>query len=510
MNSDERTTRIPASGGCPEFVVWNPEFSLHMIKKKKTAKRPRSRKKSPKTAKPWGGRFTEATSRIVEEYTASIPYDWRLYPYDISGSIAHASMLARTGIITRKESVRIIAGLKGILAEISGGRFAFSLELEDIHMNIEDRLIKRIGPVGGKLHTARSRNDQVTLDLRMYLRDEILEISALLRAFQRTLVLLAERYRDVIMPGYTHLQRAQPVLFGHHLLAYYDMFERDRGRMADCFRRMNVLPLGSGALAGTVLPIDRRFVARLLGFDRVCENSIDGVSDRDFTIEFVAACSQIMMHCSRLAEELVVWSSGEFGFLVLSDAFTTGSSIMPQKKNPDVAELGRGKTGRVYGNLMTLLTVMKSLPLAYNRDMQEDKEPVFDTVDTVKRTLPVFSGMLETMKVRTDVMRKAAEDGFITATDLADYLVRKGVPFRQAHDIVGRAVLRAQELGCGLMNMPLDEYRKLSPLIRQDVYDALSVESSVKRRTSEGGTSPAGLSRRIASLKKALERDGRR
>ncbi len=480
-----------------------------MAKKPKITKKSKSPKKASKTAKPWGGRFTEATNRLVEEYTASIPYDWRLYPYDIAGSIAHATMLSRTGIITKKESARIVSGLESILAEIAAGRFAFSLELEDIHMNIEDRLIKRIGPVGGKLHTARSRNDQVSLDLRMYLRDEVLEIDTLLKTLQRTLVNLADRHQSVIMPGYTHLQRAQPVLFAHQLLAYHDMFERDRGRLADCFRRMNVLPLGSGALAGTVLPIDRKFTASLLGFDSVCENSIDGVSDRDFAIEFVAAGCQLMMHCSRLAEELVLWSSSEFGFITLSDAFTTGSSLMPQKKNPDVAELGRGKTGRVYGNLMTLLTVMKGLPLAYNRDMQEDKEPVFDTVDTVKRTLGVFAGMLETMTVRSDEMRKAAEDGFITATDLADYLVRKGVPFRQAHDIVGRAVLRAQELRCGLVNMPLDEYRKLSPLIRHDVYDALSVEASVERRTSEGGTSPVRLARRIASLKKAFRRTGR-
>src|SRR5574341_816629 len=410
---------------------------------KKTIKKPKKAPKAAKAAKPWGGRFTEATNRLVEEYTASTPYDWRLYPYDIAGSIAHATMLAKTGIIARKDSAQIIAGLRGILAEIAEGRFEFSLELEDIHMNIEDRLIKKIGPVGGKLHTARSRNDQVALDLRMYLRD--------------------------------------------------------------CFGRVNVLPLGSGALAGTVLPIDRKFTAKLLLFDSVCENSMDGVSDRDFAIEFVAACCQVMMHVSRLAEELVLWSSSEFGFITLSDAFTTGSSIMPQKKNPDVAELGRGKTGRVYGNLTALLTIMKGLPLAYNRDMQEDKEPVFDTADTVTGTLAVFAGMLAVMTVNRDAMRKSAEDGFITATDLADYLVRKGVPFRQAHDLVGRAVLRAMELRCGLMNMPLDEYQKLSPLVRDDVYEALSVEASVGRRTSAGGTAPTGLKRRIEALKKVVK-----
>jgi argininosuccinate lyase len=339
----------------------------------------------------------------------------------------------------------------------------------------------------------------------MYLRDEIMEIDGLLKALQKVLVTLADKDRDTVLPGYTHLQRAQPVLFGHHLLAYYEMFERDRGRLRDCFGRVNVLPLGSGALAGTVLPIDRKFTAKLLLFDSVCENSMDGVSDRDFAIEFVASCSQIMMHVSRLAEELVLWSSSEFGFITLSDAFTTGSSIMPQKKNPDVAELGRGKTGRVYGNLTALLTIMKGLPLAYNRDMQEDKEPVFDTADTVTGTLAVFAGMLSVMTVNRDAMRKSAEDGFITATDLADYLVRKGVPFRQAHDIVGRAVLRAMELRCGLMNMPLDEYQKLSPLVRDDVYEALSVEASVGRRTSAGGTAPTGLKRRIEALKKVVK-----
>lgn len=476
-----------------------------MTKKTKTGKARKTAAKTPRTAKPWGGRFTQATDRLAEEFTASIPYDWRLYPYDIAGSIAHAAMLARTGIIAKKEAAKIIGGLRSILTEISSGRFKFSLELEDIHMNIESRLIRKIGPVGGKLHTARSRNDQVALDLRMYLRDEILAIDDLLLGMQAVLVDLADRNRDAVMPGYTHLQRAQPVLFGHHLLAYFDMFDRDRGRLADCFRRLNVLPLGSGALAGTVLPIDRSFVARQLAFDSVCENSMDGVSDRDFAIEFVSACCQIMMHLSRLSEELVIWSSAEFGFITLSDAFTTGSSIMPQKKNPDVAELGRGKTGRVYGNLTALLTLMKGLPLAYNRDMQEDKEPVFDTADTVTRTLTVFTGMLATMTVNRDAMRRAADDGFITATDLADYLVRKGMPFRQAHDVVGRAVLRASELRCGLGGLPLQEYRRLSPAIGKDVYDALSVEASVGRRTSAGGTSPAGLARRITALRKALK-----
>ncbi|MGC1455484.1 MAG: argininosuccinate lyase [Nitrospirota bacterium] len=470
--------------------------------KKKITKKSTSPKKAPKTAKPWGGRFTEATNKLVEEFTASVPYDWRLYPYDIAGSIAHATMLAKTGIITKNESRRIIRGLRDILREIAAGAFDFSLELEDIHMNIEDRLIRKIGPVGGKLHTARSRNDQVALDIRMYLRDEIAEIHELLGLLQNVVISLAELHRDVVMPGYTHLQRAQPVLFGHHLLAYYEMFDRDRGRLVDCFRRVNVMPLGAGALAGTVLPIDRKYVARLLAFAGICENSIDAVSDRDFSIEFTAACAQIMMHLSRFAEELVIWSSSEFGFITIGDAFTTGSSIMPQKKNPDVAELTRGKTGRVYGSLTALLTIMKGLPLAYNRDMQEDKEPVFDAADTVRHSLAVYTEMLKNVTVHKDAMRKAAEDGFITATDLADYLVRKGVPFRRAHEIVGKAVLLASERGCGLRNVALEEYRKLSPLIREDVYDALSLEASVGRRTSYGGTAPSNLKKRLQALKK--------
>jgi argininosuccinate lyase len=468
------------------------------IKKAKKAKRT-----SVKT-KPWGGRFTEATNALVEEFTASIPYDWRLYPYDIAGSIAHATMLGKRGIIAKREADRIIRGLEDILKEIRTGAFEFQAELEDVHMNIENRLIQKIGPVGGKLHTARSRNDQVALDLRMYLRDEIVDIHDLLRELQKVIVGLADSHSTVVMPGYTHLQRAQPVLLGHHLLAYYEMFDRDLGRLKDCFRRVDMMPLGSGALAGTVLPIDRLFVAQLLGFSGVCENSIDAVSDRDFAIEFTAACAQIMMHLSRLSEEIVIWSSTEFGFITIADAFTTGSSLMPQKKNPDVAELTRGKTGRVYGSLMSLLTIMKGLPLAYNRDMQEDKEPVFDAADTVARTLPVVAEMLQSITVHSAAMRTAAEDGFITATDLADYLVRKGMPFRRAHEIVGRAVTRAMELKCGLGTLALREYRKLTPLIRDDVYDALSLEASVGRRMSYGGTAPSNLRKRLQQLKKTL------
>ncbi len=470
----------------------------------RTAKKKKGAKKE-KVRKPWGGRFTEATNALVEEYTASIQYDWRLFPYDIAGSVAHAAMLGKTGIITEREARKIINGLKGILQEITDGKLEFSMELEDIHMNIENRLVRKIGPVGGKLHTARSRNDQVALDLRMYLRDEIMEIRRLLRGLQKTVIGLADRNQDAVMPGYTHLQRAQPVLFGHHLLAYYEMFERDRDRLADCYRRVNIMPLGAGALAGTVLPINRKMVGDLLGFGGIAENSMDAVSDRDFAVEFVSACSQIMVHLSRLAEELVLWSSAEFGFITIADAFTTGSSIMPQKKNPDVAELSRGKAGRVFGNLMALLAIMKGLPLSYNRDMQEDKEPVFDTADTVSQALAVMAAMLDSITVHRDVMRHAAEDGFITATDLADYLVRKGLPFRQAHEVVGRAVLKALELTCGLKDLPLAEYKKLSALITNDVYRSLSVDASVGRRISYGGTAPANLKKRLAALKKLVK-----
>ncbi|NTW58676.1 MAG: argininosuccinate lyase [Nitrospirae bacterium] len=470
----------------------------------RTAKKKKGAK-TEKARKPWGGRFTEATNALVEEYTASIQYDWRLFPYDIAGSVAHAAMLGKTGIITEREARKIINGLKGILQEITDGKLEFSMELEDIHMNIENRLVRKIGPVGGKLHTARSRNDQVALDLRMYLRDEIMEIRRLLRGLQKTVIGLADRNQDAVMPGYTHLQRAQPVLFGHHLLAYYEMFERDRDRLADCYRRVNIMPLGAGALAGTVLPINRKMVGDLLGFGGIAENSMDAVSDRDFAVEFVSVCSQIMVHLSRLAEELVLWSSAEFGFITIADAYTTGSSIMPQKKNPDVAELSRGKAGRVFGNLTALLTIMKGLPLSYNRDMQEDKEPVFDTADTVSQALAVMAAMLDSITVHRDAMRHAAEDGFITATDLADYLVRKGLPFRQAHEVVGRAVLKALELTCGLKDLPLAEYKKLSALITSDVYRSLSVDASVGRRISYGGTAPANLKKRLAALKKLVK-----
>lgn len=446
----------------------------------------------------WGGRFTQPTDKFVQEFTASIDFDKRMYRYDIQGSIAHCRMLAKQGIIAAEEAQTIVAGLEGILADIEAGNFEFSVALEDIHMNIEARLIERIGPVGGKLHTARSRNDQVALDVRLYLRDELKEILAYLDKLQESLLAQAERNLAVIMPGYTHLQTAQPVLFAHHMLAYYEMTKRDAGRMADVAKRLNVLPLGAGALAGTTFPIDREFVAEQLGFDGVTRNSLDSVSDRDFAIEFCAAASILMMHLSRLSEELILWSSADFHFIDLSDAFCTGSSIMPQKKNPDVPELVRGKTGRVYGNLISLLTLMKSLPLAYNKDMQEDKEPLFDSIDTVKGSLKIFADMIALMKVKAETMRVAAARGFSTATDVADYCVRKGLPFRQAHEVVGKTVRYCVENGKDIPELSLDEFRRFSPLIEADIYDFVTLEASVNARRATGGTARAAVEREIA------------
>jgi len=388
----------------------------------------------------WGGRFTQPTDKFVEEFTASIDFDQRMYRYDIQGSMAHARMLGRQGIIAPEEAQQICAGLEQILADIEAGKVEFTVALEDIHMNIESRLIENIGSVGGKLHTGRSRNDQVAVDIRLYLRDEMKAILTYLDKLQEALLTQADANLNTIMPGYTHLQTAQPVLFAHHMLAYYEMFCRDSGRMQDCLVRMNVLPLGAGALAGTTFPIDRESVAADLGFDGVTRNSLDSVSDRDFALEFCSAAATVMMHLSRLSEELVLWSSADFNFIELTDAFCTGSSIMPQKKNPDVPELVRGKTGRVYGNLMSLLTLMKSLPLAYNKDMQEDKEPLFDSIDTVKGSLKIFADMISQMYVKADNMRIAAARGYSTATDVADYCVTKGIPFRDAHEIVGKTV----------------------------------------------------------------------
>jgi argininosuccinate lyase len=436
----------------------------------------------------WGGRFTQPTDKFVEEFTASIDFDKRLYHQDIRGSIAHARMLGKQGIIPMADVEEIIHGLQEILLSIEAGHFDFSVSLEDIHMNIEARLSQKIGEAGKRLHTGRSRNDQVALDIRLYLRDEIIEIDAYLDLLIDSLLFQAEKHLGVIMPGYTHLQTAQPILFSHHMLAYVEMFKRDRGRMEDCAKRANVMPLGAGALAGTTFPIDREYVAEVLDFPEVTRNSLDSVSDRDFALEFLAASAIVMMHLSRFAEELILWSTSEFRFVELSDAFCTGSSIMPQKKNPDVPELVRGKTGRVYGNLMALLTVMKSLPLAYNKDMQEDKEPLFDTIDTVKGSLKIFGDMVREMQVQVDTMRNAAGRGFSTATDVADYLVRKGMPFRDAHEVVGKAVRYCVEQRKDLQDLSLAEWQVFSPEIGADIGESITLDASVNARRATGGT----------------------
>ncbi len=434
-------------------------------------------------------RFQKEANKMAQDYVASIPFDQRLYRQDIEGSIAHAKMLAKQGIITESDAESIIAGLTSIRAEIEQGRFPFKTEFEDIHMNIETRLFEKIGDVAGKLHTARSRNDQIALDLRLSTKEEILKTIDELKTLQHSLVELAKANKDVIMPGYTHLQQAQPVLLAHHLLAYFEMFQRDMERSYDCLNRTDVLPLGSGALAGVSYPIDREFVARELGFSKVSTNSLDAVSDRDFVIEFEASAALTMMHLSRLAEEVVLWSSTEFGFIEIGEAFTTGSSIMPQKKNPDVAELARGKTGRVYGNLMAILTTMKALPLAYNRDMQEDKEGLFDTVDTLHSSLKIFAKMMKTIKVDVNRVRDAIRRDYILATDLADYLVKKGLPFREAHSVVAKLSEYAVNNHKSFHELSLSEYHNFSPLFSKDVYN-ITLESSVAARNIVGGTSP--------------------
>ena len=443
-----------------------------------------------RTQKPWGGRFTQPTDAFVEAFTASVDFDRRLYHYDIQGSIAHARMLAHVGVLSEDECRAIVEGLEAIEREIEAGEFPWSVALEDVHMNIEARLTERIGETGKKLHTGRSRNDQVATDLRLYLRDEIDAIRAEIHRLQSALVDLAEREAETIMPGFTHLQVAQPVTFGHHMLAWFEMLERDRARLADCRRRVNVMPLGAAALAGTSFPIDREYTAALLGFDGVCENSLDAVSDRDFVIEFLAAASLVMTHLSRFSEELILWSSQQFDFIELADSFCTGSSIMPQKKNPDVPELVRGKSGRVYGHLMGLLTLMKAQPLAYNKDNQEDKEPLFDAVDTLKGSLKVYADMMGALTVKRERMREAALAGFATATDLADYLVRKGLPFRDAHEVVGKAVQYGVVHGKDLADMSLEELRRFSPVIDADVFEVLTLEGSVAARNHIGGTAP--------------------
>jgi len=436
----------------------------------------------------WGGRFTQPTDAFVEEFTASIQFDKRLYHQDIRGSIAHARMLGKQGIIPQEDVEAIVEGLQQILLQIEEGTFDFSISLEDIHMNIESRLSAKIGEAGKRLHTGRSRNDQVALDIRLYLRDEIVETISYIDLLIDALLKQAEENLDVIMPGFTHLQTAQPILFAHHMLAYVEMLKRDSGRMEDCLKRCNVLPLGAGALAGTTFPIDREYVAEQLGFASITRNSLDSVSDRDFSLEFLSAASILMMHLSRLSEELILWSTSEFKFIELSDSFCTGSSIMPQKKNPDVPELVRGKTGRVYGNLMALLTVMKSLPLAYNKDMQEDKEPLFDTIDTVKGSLKVFADMIREMRLYPSNMRKAAGQGFSTATDVADYLVRKGLPFRDAHEAVGKAVAYCVENEMELTELTLTEWQLFSPRFEKDIFEAITVEACIDARNVPGGT----------------------
>ncbi|MBU7007401.1 argininosuccinate lyase [Phosphitispora fastidiosa] len=453
----------------------------------------------------WGGRFTKGTDKVVEDFHSSISFDQRLYRQDIRGSIAHAGMLGRQGIISPAEADAIISGLTAILADIEDGRVQFDVGAEDIHMNIEKLLTDRIGDVGRKLHTARSRNDQVALDIKMYLKEEICATAGLLAGLEETLLKLAEGHTGTIMPGYTHLQRAQPITFGHHLMAYFRMFARDMGRLLDCLERTDVLPLGSGALAGTTFDLDRNSVAAELGFAGITENSLDGVSDRDFAIEFCAAASIIMMHLSRFCEEIILWSSAEFRFVELDDAYSTGSSIMPQKKNPDVAELIRGKTGRVYGDLMALLTVMKSLPLAYNKDMQEDKEALFDAIDTVKGCLMVFTPMVDTMTLNETVMAQAARGGFTNATEVADYLAKSGVPFRKAHEIVGKLVLDCINRGKSLEDLTLEEYREVSPVIEADIFDAINIEKCVAARRVPGGPAPEAVQASIDKGKQWLQ-----
>ncbi len=455
--------------------------------------------------KPWSGRFKQSTDTLMEQFSASISFDRRLYAYDIEGSIAHCQMLAKCKIISQAESKKIVGGLKRVLKEFESGKFQCDDRLEDIHMNIESRLTELVGSVGGKLHTARSRNDQVCLDIRLYLRDEVAEIVQGITQLAKTLLQLARKHTDTIIPGYTHMQQAQPILLAHHLLAHIEMLVRDRERMEDAFKRINIMPLGAAALSGTGFPIDRKYTAKLLNFPEVSHNSIDSVSDRDFAIEFCSASGILMMHLSRFCEEVVLWSSCEFGWLELSDAYTTGSSIMPQKKNPDAAELIRGKSGRVYGNLVSMLTLMKSLPLAYNKDLQEDKEPVFDTVDTVKVSLAIFEGMMKSAHFKKIPLDRVDISGFLTATDMADYLASKGVPFRQAHEITGQTVAYCIASGKTLQDITLKELKKISPKFNADVFDHITLENSVQKKNVYGGTAKKQVLAQIARLEKKLK-----
>ncbi len=459
-----------------------------------------------KEPKLWSGRFTEATDAFVEAFTASVDFDKRLAFKDIEGSIAHATMLQAIGVLTQEESQAIVEGLRSIEKEIQSQQFDWSVKLEDVHMNIEARLTERLGNVGKKLHTGRSRNDQVATDIRLYMRDALDDISHLITKLQTALLDLAEREADTIMPGFTHLQVAQPITFGHHLMAWNEMLNRDHDRLKDCRKRTNVMPLGAAALAGTTFPIDRSLTAQLLAFDAPSSNSLDAVSDRDFAIEFTACASLIMMHLSRFSEELVIWASSQFDFVDLPDAFCTGSSIMPQKKNPDVPELVRGKTGRVYGHLMGLLTLMKSQPLAYNKDNQEDKEPLFDTIDTVRNCLWAFADMVPHILPKRESMRQAALRGFSTATDLADYLVRKGIPFRDAHEIVGKAVRLGIDSHRDLSELELESLKSLTPAIDSDVYEVLTLEGSVNARSHLGGTAPTQVRKAIKNAREMLSK----
>ncbi len=452
-------------------------------------------------AKLWGGRFQKNTDKKVDDFNSSIRFDKRMYRQDIKGSKAHAEMLGKQGIIPKEDADKIIKGLDEILSDIENGKVEFLIDAEDIHMNIEKLLTDRIGDAGKRLHTGRSRNDQVALDLRMYLLDEGVEIREMLVHLLDVLLSLADEHTGTVMPGYTHLQKAQPITFAHHLMAYFEMFKRDLDRLLDWRKRCNIMPLGSGALAGTTYPLDREFVAEKLGFAEVTRNSLDGVSDRDFAIELASVLSMIMMHLSRFSEELILWSSHEFQFVEMDDSYSTGSSIMPQKKNPDVAELIRGKTGRVYGHLMGLLTTMKGIPLAYNKDMQEDKEPIFDALDTVKLCLPVFCDMIATMTVRKDNMLSGAKGGFTNATDVADYLVKKGMPFREAHAVVGKLVFYAISKDKALDELTLDEYKEFSNIIDEDIYDAISMQTCVNDRKIIGGPAEATVKAAIAEGK---------
>jgi argininosuccinate lyase len=463
-----------------------------------------------KDQKAWSGRFAKQANRLADEFNASIGFDIRLYAQDIRGSIAHATVLEDAGVLTKAEARKIISGLKKVESEISRGVYVPGPECEDIHMAVEKRLTEIIGPLGGKLHTGRSRNDQVALDVRLYLKDETGVILGLLNGFKAALLELAEKNAGVILPGYTHLQRAQPVLFGHHMLAYYEMFRRYSTRLADCRARFDELPLGAGALAGSPYRLNRKLAAKLLGFSRVTANSMDSVSDRDFVVEFLSVAAIMAMHFSRLSEELVLWSSQEFGFVEIGEEFSTGSSIMPQKKNPDIAELTRGKTGRVYGSLFSLLTLMKGLPLAYNKDMQEDKEPLFDAVDTLKAILGVYAPMLRGMKIKGDVCLEAAKKGFLNATDAADYLVARGLPFREAHRVVGRVVRYCIEKGVDLEGLTMKEWRAFSELFGVDIKDAISIKRSVASRRIAGGTAPGNVKKALRKAMKEVEQEAKR